>query len=47
MCENKDKTATVRLSKQEYDILSIKSKELGLTLSAYIRMCALKLSRNE
>ena len=47
MNNKKEKIVTVRLSEEEYSNLSKNSKEIGLNLSAYMRMCALKLSRNE
>ena len=41
--ENKKiKTVTIRISAQEYENLNNKSKELGLSLSSFMRMCSLK-----
>ena len=37
----KEKIVTIRISEEEYDILIKEASSIGLTLSAYMRMCAL------
>lgn len=37
----KEKIITLRVSEEEYSILFNNAKKIGLSLSAYIRMCAL------
>ena len=41
MNNKKEKIVTIRISEEEYDILFNNSKKIGLSLSAYMRMCAL------
>lgn len=38
----KDKTIVVRVSEEEYETISGKSNSLGLSISSYVRMLALK-----
>ena len=43
----KEKIVTIRISEEEYDILIKEASSIGLTLSAYMRMCALiKIKEN-
>lgn len=41
MNNKKEKIVTIRISEEEYDTLINESKKLGLSLSSFIRMCAL------
>lgn len=42
----KEKIITIRVSENEYTLILATSKELGLTISSYVRMCALLKSKN-
>jgi len=39
---NKDKKINIRLTEQEYQDIEAKAKEFNMSISAYIRMVALK-----
>ena len=48
MNNKKEKIVTIRISEEEYGILIKSAPSVGLTLSAYMRMCALiKTKENE
>lgn len=40
--KNKDKNIVVRVTKEELDIIKEKCNKIGLSISAYLRMLALK-----
>ena len=40
--KNKDKNIVVRVTKEELDIIKEKGNKIGLSISAYLRMLALK-----